>query len=164
MKPLHLIASILALLLVTAGPVTVAETATWATTLQQKIQSLELSDTQKSEIASAFVAADEAYGEAIAATRATIGEILTDEQQAELGNMANAEIQRRLEGDTSARTKSIADIASDLGVTEDQSSAIREALADLGDILDGIDAGLVDAIKSYLNEEQLAKVASWFQQ
>jgi hypothetical protein len=162
MKPLQLIASILAMVLLSAGPVVHADTATWATTLQQKIQSLDLSDTQKSEIAGAFVAADEAYGDAIAATRATIGEILTDEQKAELGAMANAEIQRRLEGDTTARTKSIADIASDLGVTDAQSAAIREALGDLGGILDGIDADLVAAIKSYLNEEQLAKVASWF--
>lgn len=162
MKPIRMFASVLALVMMAAGTVVLADAATWAATLQEKVASLDLSADQKSAIAGAFGEADELYEEAIAATRETIGRTLTGDQKQQLGEMANAEIQRRLQGDTAARTKSIADIASDLGITDAQSSVIREALGGLGETLDGVDAGLRAQIKSILNEEQLAKVMSWF--
>jgi hypothetical protein len=46
--------------------------------------------------------------------------------------MANAELQRWLEGKTSDRNKSIAEIAKELGITEEQCSAIQGSLVDLG--------------------------------
>lgn len=161
MKLLRIFLSVLALGMVSAGAVAADDTQTWAATLQQGIDSLDLSDEQKGAIAGAFDGADAAYGDAIAAARQQIGGILTDEQKTGLANMADAEIQKRLAGDASERTKSIADIGSDLGVTEAQSSAIGQALSGLGGMLDGIDSELVSTIKSVLNEEQLAKIASW---
>ena len=124
MKLPHLLASLLTLFLVTAGTAATAEEATWAQGVQSAIASLDLSDDQKGAIASAFQTADSAYGEAIAAARQQIGAILTDEQKQGLADMADAELQRRLQGDSSARGKSIGDIASQLGVTDAQSSAI----------------------------------------
>ena len=161
MKLLRIMLSVLLLGTVTVGPVAAEETATWAETLQQGIARLDLSDEQKGAIASAFDAADSAYGEAFAATRQQLGGILTEEQRSGLSEMADAELQKRLAGDASERTKSIADIANDLGVTDQQKTAMAEALNSLGGILDGIDSELVSGIKSVLNEEQLAKIASW---
>jgi len=162
MKSLRLIASALVLVLMSAGTHVVADEATWASILQEKIASLDLSDVQKSDIGAAFVEADTAYDEAIAATRLDIAATLTDDQKTGLANMADNAIQKRLQGDTSARTRSIAEIADELGVTDDQSAAIRESFNALGATLDAVDANLRSRIKSVLSEEQLAKVMSWF--
>lgn len=161
MKLIRMFASVMAFVLMSAGTVVLADAATWAATLQEKVASLDLSAGQKSAIRDAFGKADDLYEQAIAATRETIGATLTGDQKQQLGEMANAELQRRLQGDTAERTKSIADIASDLGITDAQSSAITDALGSLGKTLDGVDAGLRSQIKSILNEEQLAKVMSW---
>jgi hypothetical protein len=161
MKLLRIFLSVLVLGIVSAGPVAADETATWAETLQQGIASLDLSDEQKDAIAGAFDGADSAYGDAFAAARQRLGSILTDEQKTGLTDMADAEIQKRLAGDAGERTQSIADIASDLGVTETQKSAMGKVLSGLGGVLDGIDAELISSIKSVLNQEQLAKIATW---
>lgn len=161
MKQLKIFCSVLAVMTMVLVNAVAADTATWAQMVQEKIASLDLSDVQKMDIGKAFDTADAAYGDAIADARNIISETLTDDQKKEMGNMANAQLQKRLEGDTSARAKSIADIAKELGVTDSQSETIRKALGGLGDTLDGIDADLMKSIKSILNQEQLAKIASW---
>ncbi len=161
MKQLKIFGSVLVLMTMVLVNTVAADSATWAQAIQEKITSLDLSDVQKMDIGKAFDAADASYGDAIADARKVIAETLTDDQKKELGDMANAQLQKRLEGDSSARAKSIADIANDLGVTDAQSDTIRKALGGLGDTLDGIDANLMKSIKSILNKEQLAKIASW---
>ena len=161
MKLLRIFISVLLLSIISAGPTTAQETVTLAETLQKGIASLNLSDDQKSAIAGAFDGADSAYGKAFASAREQLGSILTDAQKSGLSDMADAEIQKRLAGDTSERTQSIADLASDLGVTDSQKSAMSKVLSSLGGVLDGIDAELLSSVKSVLNEEQLAKIASW---
>jgi hypothetical protein len=163
MKLFRIFIPLFSLMIVATGPAAAAEEATWAETVQAGIASLDLSDEQKTAINGAFEGADTAYAEAIAAAREQIGGILTDEQKQGLADMADAEIQRRLEGEGGDRSKSIGEIASDLGVTDTQSSAIVTALEGLGGALDGIDSELLSSIKSILNEEQLAKIASWLQ-
>ncbi|GAB3113102.1 hypothetical protein G8770_19160 [Aestuariicella hydrocarbonica] len=162
MKMIRLLTLFLSCWLLLVGQWSVADDATWADTLQQKIDSLDLTDMQKSSIAEAFGAADAAYERAIFATRATVRETLTDDQRQKLQDMADEEIQRRLQGDDTVRTQSIAELASDLEVTDEQSSLIRGALSDLGNTLDGIDAQLRDQVKSVLDAEQIAKIKSWF--
>jgi len=161
MKMLRILLSVMLLGTMTAGPVVAGQAATWAETLQKGIASLDLSGSQKSAITKAFDVADSAYGEAFSATRKQLGGILTDEQKSELADMADGELQNRLAGDASQRTKSIADLAGDLGVTNTQKSAMSDALSSLGGTLDGIDSSLVSSIKSVLNKDQLAKIASW---
>jgi hypothetical protein len=161
MKRLHIFASALVLLMMTVANAAVADSGTWVETVQEKIASLDLSGAQKMDIGKAFDSADMAYEKAFGDARKIIGETLTDDQKKSLGDMANAQLQKRLEGDMTARTKSIADIAKDLGVTDSQSEMIKKALGGLGDTLDGIDAGLIKGIKSVLNPDQLAKIASW---
>lgn len=162
MKMIRLVTLFLSCWLLLVGQWGVADDATWADTLQQKIDSLDLTDMQKSSIAEAFGAADAAYERAILATRATVRETLTDAQRQKLQDMADEEIQRRLQGDDTVRTKSIAELASDLEVTDEQSTLIRSALSDLGNTLDGIDAQLRDQVKSVLDAEQIANIQSWF--
>ncbi len=139
----------------------IAETMTWAETVQSKIKALDLSDVQKTDINKAFAMADEAYDDAFATARKAISETLTDEQKQKLGDMANAEIQRRMEGNASARSKSIAEIGEMIGITSDQSDTLKKSMGMLGDSLDSIDAKLMSQIKSILNDKQLAQIASW---
>ena len=151
----------LALCFATAFNPAIAETMTWAETVQSKISSLDLSAAQKTDISKAFTMADEAYADAFATARKAISETLTGEQKEKLGEMANAEIQRRLEGDASARSKSIAEIGEMIGITGEQSDSLKKTMGMLGDSLDAIDADLLSQIKSILDEKQLAQIASW---
>ena len=70
-------------------------------------------------------------------------------------------IQKRMQGKKLDRTRSIADISNELGITEDQSAAIRSALDGLGKHLDKVDSKLVAKVEKILNPEQLAKVRTW---
>lgn len=90
MKRLNLMGSIMALLMTAAVNVAVADTATWADTVQKAITSLDLSDAQKMDIGKAFNVADAGYEKAIIDARKVIAETLTDEQKTELADMANA--------------------------------------------------------------------------
>lgn len=90
MKRLNLMGSIMALLMMAAVNVAVADTATWADTVQKAITSLDLSDAQKMDIGKAFDVADAGYEKAISDARKGIAETLTDEQKTELADMANA--------------------------------------------------------------------------
>ena len=134
---------------------------TWSETVREKIDSLNLTDEQKTDIREVFTSAEDKYDKAIGKTREKIAKTLTDDQKGKLESMADEAIQKRLQGKKLDRTRSIADISNELGITEDQSTKIRSALDGLAKQLDKVDSKLVAEVEKILSPEQLAKVRTW---
>ena len=161
-KAFRWIAAVLFVGVVLAVPaLAMDEPKTWSDTLREKIDSLNLTDAQKTDIKTAFIKADDQYDMAIADTRATLAKTLTPEQKEKLGAMADNAIQKRLEGSSSHRSMTIDQISKELGITESQSKVIKDAFKSLGKRLDKVDSGLVSQVKKVLDKDQLAKVKSW---
>jgi Spy/CpxP family protein refolding chaperone len=146
---------------VALGPPALAGEMTWSQQAREKIDSLNLTDEQKTDIREAFTAAEDKYDKAIGKTREKIAKTLTDDQKDKLASMADDAIQKALQGKKLDRTRSIADISQELGITEDQSSKIRSALDGLASQLDKVDSKLVAHVEKILSPEQMAKVRTW---
>lgn len=134
---------------------------TWSQTAREKIDSLNLTDEQKTDIREVFTSAEDKYDKAISKTREKIAKTLTEDQKDKLASMADEAIQKRLQGKKLDRTRSIADISNELGITEDQSTKIRSAFDGLVKQLDKVDSKLVTEVEKILSPEQLAKVRTW---
>src|SRR5262245_23143031 len=83
-----------------------ASDGTWSQTAREKIDSLNLSEEQRSGIRDAFTAAEDSYDKAISKTREKIAKTLTDDQKDKLQSMADEAIQKRLQGKKLDRTRS----------------------------------------------------------
>ena len=70
-----------------------ASEMTWSQTAREKIESLNITEEQRTDLRDAFTAAEDSYDKAITKTREKIAKTLTDDQKDKLRSMADDAIQ-----------------------------------------------------------------------
>jgi len=166
MRSSRWIAAAIVLAALTCAPVlaqtsTPTPSMTWAENLQAKIDSLGMSDGQRTEIRNAFEKADKGYDEAILVTRNEMASVLTADQKTKLGAMADTAIQNHFSGKDVDTGKSISEIGKELGITKEQRDAFKDSLKRLDGKLDTIDQDLTKRVKEILRPDQIEKIKSW---